>query len=60
MDEQELRLLSSDELLTLMMKITGEVLAIHRNQEDRKLATEKLKQIQLIQKIFSERRDSTL
>ena len=56
MNEQALRLLSTDQLLTQMIKLTTEVIELHRQQADKQITDEKMKEIQLIQKIIVEKR----
>ena len=58
MIEQALRLLSTDQLLTQMIRPTTEVIELHRQHADKQITDEKLKEIQLIQRIIVERRAS--
>lgn len=56
MNEQALRLLTTDQLLTQMIRLTTEVIELHRQHADKQITDEKLKEIQLIQKIIVEKR----
>ena len=56
MTEDALRLLSTDQLLTQMIQLTTEVIEMHRQQADKNVVNEKLKEIQLIQRIIVEKR----
>lgn len=58
MNEQALRLLSTDQLLTQMIQLTTEVIELHRQHADKQITDERLKEIQLIQRIIVERRAS--
>lgn len=56
MNEEALKHLSTDQLLTQMIQLTTEVIDLHRQQADKQITNEKLKEIQWIQKIIVERR----
>ena len=60
MNEEALKLLSIDQLLSQMMKLTNEVVDMHRQQNEKQVIKEKLKEIQLIQRIIVERRASEI
>ncbi|MGZ8554441.1 MAG: hypothetical protein ACXWV8_13600 [Chitinophagaceae bacterium] len=56
MNEEALKLLSTDQLLAQMIRLTNEVVDMHRQANDKQIIKEKLKEIQLIQAFIVARR----
>ena len=56
MDEKTLTLLSIDELLQQMMQETNKVTLMHKQPDNKKVIMEKLKYIQLLQKVIITKR----
>ena len=56
MDEKALQSLSVDHLLTQMIQLTNDVVDMHKKQDSKDAIKNKLREIQLIQKIIVEKR----
>jgi hypothetical protein len=56
MNEEALKTYSIDQLLTMMMALTNEVLEMHKSQTDKPAMREKLVLLQTIQKIIVSKR----
>ena len=58
MDEKPLQSLSMDQLLRLMVMFTDEVVEMHARLVDRQLIEEKVTELQLVQKVIIEKRNT--